>query len=96
MPCPAAQKPPASCRRRAVYPCLYDDAHGAVGVFYLHVRVHAAGRAVAREGHRVCEGEADKKTVEITAPCSGILREQTVEDECVFKAGDILGYIEEQ
>ena len=47
------------------------------------------------EGDVICEGEADKKTVEITAPCSGVLAEQTVEDECVFKAGDILGYIEE-
>ena len=57
--------------------------------------VKAVGDPVC-EGETVCEGEADKKTVEITAPCSGILREQTVEDECVFKAGDILGYIEEQ
>ena len=52
-----------------------------------------AGQSV-EAGEVVCEGEADKKTVEITAPCSGILIEKTIDDECVFKAGDILGYIE--
>lgn len=46
------------------------------------------------EGEVICEGEADKKTVEITAPCSGRLIERTIEDECVFRAGDVLGYIE--
>lgn len=46
------------------------------------------------KGQVICEGEADKKTVEITAPASGILCEKTVEDELVFQAGDILGYIE--
>lgn len=46
------------------------------------------------EGEVICEGEADKKTVEITASCSGILIERIVEDECVFRAGDVLGYIE--
>lgn len=46
------------------------------------------------EGEVICEGEADKKTVEITAPCNGILIEKAIEDECVFRAGDVLGYIE--
>ncbi len=54
----------------------------------------AVGDSVS-EGEVICEGEADKKTVEIKAPCSGVLTEQTIENECVFKAGDILGYIEE-
>ncbi len=46
------------------------------------------------KGEVICEGEVDKKTVEITAPCSGMLVEQTIEDEFVFRAGDVLGYIE--
>ena len=47
-------------------------------------------------GESVCEGEVDKKTVEIKASCSGILTEILIEDEHVFRAGDILGYIEKQ
>ncbi|MGC2872485.1 lipoyl domain-containing protein [Ihubacter sp. mB4P-1] len=46
------------------------------------------------KGQVICEGEADKKTVEITAPADGVLSEKVVEDELVFQAGDILGYIE--
>lgn len=46
------------------------------------------------EGQTVCEGEVDKKTVEIKAPVNGILKEILIEDEHVFKAGDIVGYIE--
>lgn len=46
------------------------------------------------KGEVVCEGEVDKKTVEITAPCSGILTEQIIGDEFVFRAGDVLGYLE--
>lgn len=46
------------------------------------------------EGQIIAEGEADKKTVEIPAPCNGVLSEKTIEDEFVFQAGDILGYIE--
>lgn len=45
-------------------------------------------------GQTVCEGEVEKKTVEITAPVSGVLCEKCIEDEFVFRAGDILGYIE--
>ncbi len=52
----------------------------------------AVGDAV-QAGQILCEGEADKKTVEIAAPCSGTLLEKLVEDECVFRAGDILGTI---
>ncbi len=51
------------------------------------------GEAV-KEGQTVCEGEVDKKTVEIKAPVSGILKEILIEDEHVFKAGDVVGYIE--
>lgn len=43
----------------------------------------------------ICEGEVAKKTVEFRAPCSGILAEITIEDKYVFRAGMILGYIEE-
>lgn len=51
------------------------------------------GEAV-EQGQVICEGEADKKTVEIAAPCDGILAEKCIEDEHVFRAGDVLGYIE--
>ena len=51
------------------------------------------GEAV-KEGQTVCEGEVDKKIVEIKAPVSGILKEILIEDEHVFKAGDVVGYIE--
>jgi predicted deacylase len=50
---------------------------------------------MVQKGEVICEGEVAKKTVEFQAPCSGILAEITVEDEYVFKAGTILGYIEE-
>lgn len=53
----------------------------------------AEGDAVT-EGQTVCEGEVDKKTVEIKAPVSGILKEVLIEDEHVFQAGDVVGYIE--
>lgn len=48
------------------------------------------------KGQVICEGEADKKTVEITAPCEGVLCEKCIEDEFVFRAGDVLGYIESE
>lgn len=48
------------------------------------------------QGEVICEGEVDKKTVEFTAPCSGVLAEKAVEEECVCKAGDVLGYIEKE
>lgn len=53
----------------------------------------AAGDAV-EEGQIIAEGEADKKTVEIVAPASGVLVEKCIEDEFVFQAGDVIGYIE--
>lgn len=51
------------------------------------------GETIA-EGQTIAEGEADKKTVEITSPCHGVLVEKCIEDEFVFQAGDVLGYIE--
>ena len=51
------------------------------------------GEKVA-EGQTLCEGEVDKKTVEIKAPADGVLAEILIDDDHVFKAGDILGYIE--
>ena len=46
------------------------------------------------KGNTIAEGEADKKTVEILAPADGVLIEKCIEDDFVFSAGDILGYIE--
>ncbi len=45
------------------------------------------------EGQVICEGEVDKKTIEIKAPATGVLTEILIEDAHVFKAGDVLGYI---
>lgn len=46
------------------------------------------------KGEIICEGEVEKKTIEIPAPCSGILSEKTMSGEDRFTYGDILGYIE--
>ena len=58
----------------------------------LHWNV-SPGTRVTRD-QVLCEGEVDKKVVEILAPCDGVLAEVLIEDECVFRAGNILGYIE--
>lgn len=50
--------------------------------------------AEVTEGQSLAEGEVDKKSVDFTAPCSGKLVEICIEEDCVFKAGDVLGYIE--
>lgn len=42
----------------------------------------------------ICEGEVEKKTIEIPAPADGILAEISIQDEGSFTVGDILGYIE--
>ena len=46
------------------------------------------------EGQVICEGEVEKKALEFTAPVSGILVEKCMEDDDIFSAGDIIGYIE--
>ena len=46
------------------------------------------------EGEPLCEGEAAKQVLEFAAPVGGVLAERCIEDEEVFSAGDILGYIE--
>ena len=46
------------------------------------------------EGVPLCEGEAAKQVLEFAAPVGGVLAERCIEDEEVFSAGDILGYIE--
>lgn len=51
------------------------------------------GELVA-ENQVVCEGEIEKKTLEFTAPCDGILAEKCISDESEFKRGDILGRVE--
>lgn len=58
----------------------------------LHWNVSVGARVT--QGQVLCEGEADKKVVEITAPCAGVLTEILIDEDCVFRAGDILGYIE--
>lgn len=50
--------------------------------------------AQVKKGEVICEGEIEKKTLEFTAPCDGILKEICVENEDIFHRGDILGYIE--
>lgn len=47
-----------------------------------------------KEGQVICEGEVEKKTLEFTAPCDGLLAEKMIADEEYFYRGDILGYIE--
>jgi biotin carboxyl carrier protein len=39
------------------------------------------------------EGEVEKKTFELIAPCDGILLEKCISDNEEFTDGDILGYI---
>lgn len=46
-------------------------------------------------GQVICEGEIEKKTLEFTAPCSGIIKEKYILDEQEFRRGDILGTMEE-
>lgn len=43
----------------------------------------------------ICEGEVEKKSLEIVSPCKGVLVERLVDDDGLFGAGDTLGYIEE-
>lgn len=42
----------------------------------------------------ICEGEVEKKTIEIPSPCCGVLTEQTISGEDRFTYGDVIGYIE--
>ena len=51
------------------------------------------GERVCR-GQVVCEGEVEKKTVELPAPADGVLAEICVPEEGQFAAGTVLGYIE--
>lgn len=44
----------------------------------------------------VCEGEVEKKALEITSPCSGILVEKCIDDDDEFTLGITLGYIESE
>ena len=46
-----------------------------------------------KEGELICEGEVEKKVVEFFAPCGGVLVEQCIQDDEIFTAGDVLGYI---
>ncbi|MFA9377429.1 MAG: lipoyl domain-containing protein [Lachnotalea sp.] len=48
------------------------------------------------KGDVVCEGEVEKKALEFLAPCDGSLDEICIEDDGVFKADDILGYVKEE
>ena len=51
------------------------------------------GAAVEKD-QVVCVGEVEKKALEFTAPCSGILVERCLEDDEEFAAGETIGYIE--
>ncbi|QGZ99208.1 biotin/lipoyl-containing protein [Dehalobacter restrictus] len=46
------------------------------------------------EGETVCEGEVQKTTIQIPAPCSGWIGEICLDDGETFRLGDILGYME--
>lgn len=46
------------------------------------------------KGQVICEGEVEKKTLEFTAPCDGILKDKCIDDEEFFYYGDVLGHIE--
>ncbi len=43
----------------------------------------------------VCEGEVEKKTIELLSPVSGIISEICINDEEEFSCGDVLGYVED-
>lgn len=45
------------------------------------------------QGEVICEGEVEKKALEFTAPCGGVLDEICISGEDMFSMGDILGYI---
>lgn len=49
-----------------------------------------------KEGENICTGEVDKKTLEITSPCNGILTEILVDEGESAGAGDILAYIDSE
>lgn len=51
------------------------------------------GDTVAKD-QVICEGEVEKKVVELLSPCDGILAEICVEEEGTFRPGDLLGIIE--
>lgn len=46
-----------------------------------------------RKGDVLCEGEVDKKIIEICAEVDGVLASQIVYEDEVFTAGTVLGYI---
>jgi len=48
---------------------------------------------IVQTGEVLCEGEVEKKALEFTAPCSGILTEICIPDDGKFTYGDLLGYI---
>lgn len=45
------------------------------------------------EGEVICEGEVEKKALEFTAPCNGVLDEICISGEDMFSMNDVLGYI---
>lgn len=51
------------------------------------------GEAVKKD-QVVCEGEVEKKTIELLSPVNGILSEICIHDEEEFSCGDVLGYVE--
>lgn len=49
---------------------------------------------VVEEGEVIAEGEVQKRIIELTAPCDGIIAKRNVGDGCTCSPGEILGYIE--
>lgn len=66
------------------------DLREEVGIFHWE----ASEGEILEKGDTIGEGEVGKRTIEIISPVNGILVEQCVEEFEVFKAGDVLGYIE--
>jgi len=46
------------------------------------------------EGQVICVGEVEKKTLEINAPCKGVMKEISVGDGKEVGAEDTIGYVE--
>ncbi|MDO4554892.1 MAG: biotin/lipoyl-containing protein [Lachnospiraceae bacterium] len=68
-----------------------DLTHKAVAIFW-----KAEEGDQVKEGQQICEGEVEKRVVEVYASCDGILKEILVEDgdEIVCEGETVLGYLE--
>lgn len=55
--------------------------------------IRKEGETIA-EGETVAEGEVQKRIIELTAPCEGILAEIVLGDGELCSPGEVIGYIE--